>query len=154
MESNHEPNSYSINIEVGEDYIDIVHKNNLQLFYLHRYETEDAVESFIHQMIHIDENILNIYKQTMSKYEYSKFKLPQFFHNLKNYDGRLTIQKCYLFEAKRINTLLLTPENFLSFKITRQEYKDSFQFLSDSLYTLIKALSKSNYDSPNIRKCK
>ena len=49
-ESNHEPNSHSINIEVGEDYIDIVHKNNLQMSYLHRDEHEDVVEAFIHQM--------------------------------------------------------------------------------------------------------
>ena len=78
VESNHEPNSYAINIEVREDYIDIVNKNNLQLFYLHRDENEDAVESFIHQMIHIEEHILNICKKSMSKGEYSKFKLPIF----------------------------------------------------------------------------
>ena len=56
--SNHGPNSYSINIEVSEEYIDIANKNNLQLFYLHRDENEDAVESFIYQMIQIEENIL------------------------------------------------------------------------------------------------
>ena len=44
--------------------------------------------------------------------------------------------------------------NFLSFKINRQEYKDSFQFLSESLDTLVKALWKSNYNFPNTRKCK
>ena len=56
-ESNHAPNSYSINIEVSEEYIDIANKNNLQLFYLHRDENEDAVESLIYQMIRIEENI-------------------------------------------------------------------------------------------------
>jgi len=64
------------------------------------------------------------------------------------------VQKCYLFGAKRINTIPLTPENLLSFKITKQEYKDSFLFLNDSLDTLIKALSKSNYDFLNTRKRK
>ena len=77
-ESNREPTSCSINIEVREDYTDTVNKNNLQLLYLHRDENEDAVESFIHQMIHIDEHILNICKKSMSKCEYSKFKLPIF----------------------------------------------------------------------------
>jgi len=42
-ESNHAPNSYSINIEVNEEYIDIANKNNLQLFHLHRDENEDVV---------------------------------------------------------------------------------------------------------------
>ena len=85
----------------------------------------------------------------MSAHEYSKFKLPIFFHNLKNYDGHLIIQKCYLFGTN----IPLTPEK-ISFKINRQEYKDSFQFLSESLDTLVKALRKSNYDFPNTRKCK
>ena len=76
-ESNHAPNSYSISIEVSEEYIDIVNKNNLQLFYLHRDENEDAVESFIYQMIQIEENILDICKK-MSKDEHSKFKLSTF----------------------------------------------------------------------------
>ena len=31
-------------------------------------------------------------------------------------------------------------------QINKQEYKDSFQFLSESLDTLVKALRKSNYD--------
>ena len=52
-------------------------------------------------MIQIEENILSICKQTMSKGEYSKFKLPIFFHNLKNYDDHLIIQKCYLFGAQK-----------------------------------------------------
>ena len=58
--SNHAPNSCSINIEVSAEYIDIVNKTNLQLFYLHRDENEDAVEASIFQMIHIEENILYI----------------------------------------------------------------------------------------------
>ena len=69
VESNHEPNSYSINIEVGEDYIDIVNKTTFNVFYLHRDENEDVVESFIRKMIQIEEDILNICKQTMIKYE-------------------------------------------------------------------------------------
>ena len=55
-------------------------------------------------MIQIEENILSICKQTMSKGEYSKFKLPIFFYNLKNHDGHLIIQKSYLFCAKKYNT--------------------------------------------------
>ena len=55
IESSHAPNSYWINIEVSEEYIDIANKNNLQLFHLHRDDNEDAVESFICQMIHIEE---------------------------------------------------------------------------------------------------
>ena len=55
---------------------------------------------------------------------------------------------------KKINTTPLTPEKFLSFKINIQEYEDSFQFLSESLDTLVKALRKSNHNFPNIRKCK
>ena len=78
VESNHNPNSYSINIEVREDYVDIVNKHNLKLFYLHRDEHEDAVEAFIHQMIEIEEQILSICKKSMSNHEYGKFKLPIF----------------------------------------------------------------------------
>ncbi len=62
VESNHDPNSYSIHIGVIGDYMDIVNKNNLQLFYLHRYAHEDAVEAFIHQMLEIEEYILSICK--------------------------------------------------------------------------------------------
>ena len=69
-ESNHAPNSYSVNIEVSEEYIDTANKNNLQLFYLHRDEDGYVVESFIYQMIHIEENILEICKKTMGPHEY------------------------------------------------------------------------------------
>ena len=56
--------------------------------------------------------------------------------------------------CKKINTIPLTPETVLSFKINKQEYKDSFQFLGESLDTLVNALRKANYDFPNTRKCK
>ena len=52
-------------------------------------------------MIQIEEQILEICKKQMSMHEFSKFKLPIFFHNLKNYDGHLRIQTCYLFGAKK-----------------------------------------------------
>ena len=55
-------------------------------------------------------------QKAMSKDEYSKFKLPKLFHNRKNYDVHLIVQKCYLFGAKRINTIPPTPEQ-KSFKI-------------------------------------
>ena len=105
-------------------------------------------------MVEIEQKILNICRERMGQKEYSKFKLPVFFHNLKNYDGHLIIQKCYLFGAKRINTIPLTPEKFLSFRINRQEYKDSFQFISESLDKLVKSLRESKYHFPNTRKCK
>ena len=60
IESNHAPNSYSIHSEVSEEYIAIANKNTLQLFYLHRDENEDAVESFIYHMIQIEEKVKGI----------------------------------------------------------------------------------------------
>ena len=62
------------------------------------------------------------------------------------------VQKCYLLGAKKINTIPITPDTFLSFEVNQQEYKGSFQFLSESLDTLINALGKSHYDFPNTRK--
>ena len=55
---------------------------------------------------------------------------------------------------RKTNTIPLTPERFLSFEINKQEYKDSCQFLRESLDTLVNALRKSNYDFPSTRKCK
>ena len=65
--------------------------------------------------------------KTISKDEYSKFKLPMFFENRKNCNGHLRVQKCYLFGAKRISTIPPTPEKYHS-KFIHKNIKVLFSF--------------------------
>jgi hypothetical protein len=73
------------------------------------------------------------------KYNYDNFKIPVFFHNLKNYDAHLIISNARnLNTKKRIDVIAQNSEKFISFGYDHLVFKDSFSFLSSSLEKLVK----------------
>ena len=72
-------------------------------------------------------------------------KIPVVFHNLKSYDSHLIMQELSKFNLK----IKVTPnglEKYMSFTINNKIISiDSFQFLSSSLNSLVKNLSKSDF---------
>ena len=79
-------------------------------------------------------------------------KIPVVFHNLENYDSHLTMKELRKFSFK-INVMPNGLEKYMSFSINNKlSFIDSFQFLGSSLDSLVKSLSKDdfNYFSKNI----
>ena len=58
-----------------------------------------------------------------------------FFHGLSNYDSHFIIQKFYKFSSTEI--IPKNTENYLSFSVGCVHFKDSYQFLSESLPILM-----------------
>ena len=76
-------------------------------------------------------------------YSWRYFKIPIFFHNLKNYDAHLIINKANeistkLNPNKGINVVAQNSEKFITFSFGSCEFKDSFAFLTASLDKLVK----------------
>ena len=76
-------------------------------------------------------------------YCFRSFKLPVFFHNLKNYDAHLIIEKANelnqeLNQNKQINVIAQNSEKNITFSFGCCQFKDSFAFLSASLDKLVK----------------
>ena len=69
-----------------------------------------------------------------------KKKLNVFFHNLKGYDSHFLIQEIGKFN-KKMSILPTNTEKFISFSIGNVIFKDSLQFMSDSLENLTKKSS-------------
>ena len=71
-------------------------------------------------------------------------KIPILFHSLENFDSHLIVQKQGKFSLK-INAIPNGMEKYMSFSINNNlSFIDSFQFLSSSLYNLVKNLN-TNY---------
>ena len=71
-----------------------------------------------------------------------KNKMYVVFHNLKNYDSHLVMQKLSKFNLKR-NVIPNGLEKYISFTINNGlNFIDRFQFLSSLLNSLVKNLSK------------
>ena len=72
-------------------------------------------------------------------FNYKDFKIPIFFHNLKNYDAHLIIKNAHKFEkTTKINVIAQNSEKFITFGFNHIIFKDSFSFLSSSLDKLVK----------------
>ena len=75
-------------------------------------------------------------------YSFRYFKIPIFFHNLKNYDAHLIIAKANelnieLNQNKRIDVIAQNSEKFITFSFGACQFKDSFAFLTASLDKLV-----------------
>ena len=69
-------------------------------------------------------------------------KVPVVFHNLRKYDSHLNMQELGKFNLK-INIIPNGLKKYMSFSINNKlSFIDSFQFLSSSLDSLVKNLSK------------
>ena len=76
----------------------------------------------------------------------SNHKIPVLFHNLKNYDSHLIMQELGKFNLK-INVIPNELEKHMSFSGINDKlnFLDSFQFLSFSLYDLVRNLNKNDF---------
>ena len=68
------------------------------------------------------------------------FKIPVFFHNLKNYDAHLIISNLEKLNTKKdqLSVIAQNSEKFVTFELKQLQFKDSFSFLSSSLDKLVK----------------
>ena len=72
-------------------------------------------------------------------------KIPILFHRLENFDSHLIIQEQGKFSLK-INAIPNGMEKYMSFSINNNlSFIDSFQFLSSSLYNLVKNLNTNDF---------
>ena len=74
-----------------------------------------------------------------------KFKISIVFHNLKNYNSYVIMQKLSKFNLK-ISVISNGLEKYLSFTISNKlRFIDSFQFLSSSLDSLVKNINEDDF---------
>ena len=73
-------------------------------------------------------------------YCFKYFRIPVFFHNLKNYDAHLIISHMEKLNKNKdkISVIAQNSEKFVTFTVDNLEFKDSFSFLSSSLDKLVK----------------
>ena len=77
---------------------------------------------------------------------FSNRYLPIVFHNLRGYDSHLIITEMYkLYPDKDLTIIPNNYEKFMSFKMGKLKFIDSFQFMNSSLEDLVKNL----YDKDN-----
>ena len=75
------------------------------------------------------------------------FKIPVFFHNMKNYDGHLIIQNAEkLSNKKKIDVIAQNSEKFLNIGFDSLSVKDSFSFITASLEKLVSMTKYDNTD--------
>ena len=75
------------------------------------------------------------------------FKIPVFFHNMKNYDGHLIIQNAEkLSNKKKIDVIAQNSEKFINIGFDSLSVKDSFSFITASLEKLVSMTKYDNTD--------
>ena len=66
------------------------------------------------------------------------FKIPVFFHNMKNYDGHLIIQNAEkLSNKKKIDVIAQNSEQFINIGFDSLSVKDGFSFITASVDKLV-----------------
>ena len=84
-------------------------------------------------------------------YCFKYFKIPVFFHNLKNYDAHLIISHMEKLNKNKdkISVIAQNSEKFVTFTVDNLEFKDSFSFLSSSLDKLVKLTKYEDNEKRN-----
>ena len=84
-------------------------------------------------------------------YCFKHFKIPIFFHNLKNYDAHLVISHLDKLNTDKedVSVIAQNSEKFITFCLKQLEFKDSFSFLSSSLDKLVKLTKYENNEKRN-----
>ena len=79
-------------------------------------------------------------------FSFRYFKIPVFFHNLKNYDAHLIISNLEKLNTKKdqLSVIAQNSEKFVTFELKQLQFKDSFSFLSSSLDKLVKLTKYEN----------
>ena len=67
-------------------------------------------------------------------------------HSLSNYDSHFIIQKLYKFSSTEIKIIPKNTEKYLSFSVGCVHFKDSYQFLSESLGILVQNVMDKGLD--------
>ena len=81
------------------------------------------------------------------------FKIPVFFHNMKNYDGHLLIQNAEkLSNRKKIDVTAQNSEKFINIGFDSLSIKDSFSFIAASLDKLVSMTKYDNTDEKDKNK--
>ena len=76
------------------------------------------------------------------------FKIPVFFHNMKNYDGHLIIQNAEkLSDKKKIDVIAQNSEKFINIGFDSLSVKDSFSFITASVDKLVSIVSMTKYEN-------
>ncbi len=77
----------------------------------------------------------------------TKPKVVVLLHGLCNYDSHFIIQELHKFADSDLKVIPRTGEKYLSFSVGHVHFKDSFQFLAESLATLAKNLKSKGLTS-------
>ena len=80
-------------------------------------------------------NTCNLTYASLGRYVYVVF------HGLSNYDSHFLVQKLHKYRDRDIRIIPKSSEKYLTFSVGDIQFKDSFQFLGDSLNNLAKNLS-------------
>lgn len=90
-------------------------------------------------------NKCNLQYKYSNKKQNKYSKIPVFFHNLKGYDSHLIIKELGNFEGN-ISCIPQSSEKFTSFSLGNLVFKDSLQFLGQSLDDLSKTLKSDQFE--------
>jgi len=82
-------------------------------------------------------------------YNLKNFKLPVFIHNLKGYDSHLMLGELSNPESYNIECIPLNSEKYMTFSINQVQFKDSCNFLNDSLDKLAKNMKPEDFKLTN-----
>ena len=80
-------------------------------------------------------------------FNYKKYKIPVYFHNLKNFDGHLIIQALTKMGFSNIKLIAQNFEKYMCIDVGNFRFLDSFAFMSSSLDTLAKNLLKDGIEN-------
>jgi hypothetical protein len=78
-------------------------------------------------------------------FNYKNYKIPVYFHNLKGFDGHLIIKGLTEMNFSNIRIIAQNFEKYMSFTCGNFMFLDSFAFLSSSLDTLAKNLTREQF---------
>ena len=109
---------------------------------------DDWIELKVKDHDHLNGNFRGAAHFTCNlKYQIPGF-IPLFFHNLKGYDSHFLISNLNNKSFGKCEIIPQNIEKFITFKLDSIQVLDSYQFLSESLDTLVNNLKQSNYDFP------
>jgi hypothetical protein len=75
-------------------------------------------------------------------FNYARWKLPVYFHNLKGYDSHFIFQQAGKMNWGEISVIPMNLEKYLSFSIGKTVFMDSCQLMPSSLDSLVENLNK------------
>ena len=74
------------------------------------------------------------------------FEVPVFFHGLCNYNSHYIVRQLVNHPLRRIHVVPRNSEKYLAFTYGSLHFKDSYQFLGESLTTLVQNLKTKGVD--------